>query len=318
LYTPSAERSHQHGLSQRRYDWRKIQRFNPQYPSGTFLECIALEWRNTCLEKYERSLQMNTQLQAFAAKSEAWRQECIALQQDLIALMNTLFTPGGTTPADWDAVAAGKEFKVNAIFAPSYPRWNWPRTVPYLNLIALAHHHFEESTLRIMYLKRYQDVALQISKRGAENLAMERSAEDTTDGLERVVFVVQEELSPAAVEKQLYSIILTRLRGQRVLGRDWDAYAFADTIFEHTRVDRIDKVKQRAVEIIQELAERWHDDNGHDGDSDDEWDLDEVANPCGTCDGSAYESSSDKVLEMVIDSHVTCKDGLFFSRIYWH
>jgi hypothetical protein len=282
------------------------------------LRCIAIEWRYSCLEKEnERFSQMDAQLQAFVAKGKAWRQECIALQQELIALMETLFTPDGATPADWDAVAAGKEFKVNAIFASSYPRWNWPRTVPYLNLIALAYHHFEESSVRLTFMKRYHDVALEISKRGAENL------EDTTEVIGGAVPVAREyaeEQSAAAVEKQLYSPIVTRLRGQRVLGRDWDANSFADTVFEQIRVDLTDETKQRAIEIIEELAERRHDDNGHNGNSDDEWDLDEVVSPYGTCDSSAYdqfnmEPSSDEVLEKVIDSHVTCKDGLFFSRI---
>lgn len=286
------------------------------------LGCIAMEWRYSCLKKNnERALQMDAQLQAFAAKGKAWQQECIALQQELTALMDMLFTTGCVTPAHWDIVAAGKEFKVNAIFAPSYPRWNWPRTVPYLNLIALAYHQFEESRLRIMYMKRYHDVALEIPKRCAEK-------EGTGGAVPADAIPVTrehaEERSPAAVEKQLYSTIVTHLRGQRVLGRDWDANSFVDTIFEQIRVDPTDEAKQRAIEIIEELAERWHDGNGHNGDSDDEWDLDEVVSPYGTCDSSAYDrfnmdddrdTSYGKVLEKVIDSHLTFKDGLFFSRI---
>ena len=281
------------------------------------LECIlniiAVEWRNICSEKNNARLQAD-----YAAKGEAWRQECIALQQELGALMNTLFTPGGATPADWDAVVAGKEFKLKAIFASSYPRWNWPRTVPYLNLIALAHHQFEESRIRLMNMKRYYDVALKISKRGAENLATKLSAEDMMEGIEGAVpmAVYAEEQSPATVEKQLYSTIITQLRGQRVLGRGWDANSFADTIIEQSRVDPTDEAKQRAIEIIEELAERWYDDKGHDCDSDDEWDMDEVVSPYGTCDSSAYDQfCMPRILEKVIDSHITSKDGLFFSRI---
>jgi hypothetical protein len=284
------------------------------------LGMVATAWRCFCEEKVnERFEQMDAQLRAFTAKVWAWRQECHALHQQLGALIETLFMPDGATPADWDAVVAGKEFKVNAIYASSNPRWNWPRTIPYLNFIALAYHHFEESSVRYTFMKRYHDVAIEISKRGAEIL------EETTEGIGGAVpegavpvtRVYAEELSPAAVEKQLYSAIVTRLRGQRVLARDWDVHIFADTVFEQIRVDLTDETMQRAIEIMEELAERWHDGNGHNGDSDDEWDLDEVVSPYGTCDSSAYdqlykELYTNKVLEKVIDSRVICKDNLFF------
>jgi hypothetical protein len=284
------------------------------------LGMVATAWRGFCEEKVtERTQHMDAQLQAFTAKVWAWRQECYALHQELGALIDTLFEPDGATPADWDAMVAGKEFKVNAIYASSNPRWNWPRTVPYLNFIAHAYYHFEESSVRYNYMKRYHDVALEISKRGAKNL------EDTTEGIggavpEGAVPVARvnaEELSPADVERQLYSAIVTRLRGQRVLSRCWDLNIFADTVFEQMRVDLTDENICRALEIIEELTERWHDDNGHNGDSDDEWDLDEVVSPYGTCDSSAYDQLykglyTNKVLEKVIDSRVICKDNLFF------
>ena len=90
-----------------------------------------------------------------------------------------------------------------------------------------------------MNMKRYYDVALKISKRGAENLATKLSAEDMMEGIEGAVpmAVYAEEQSPATVEKQLYSTIITQLRGQRVLGRGWDANSFVDTIIEQSRVE---------------------------------------------------------------------------------
>ena len=290
------------------------------------LEIVASAWRYYCLAKgnereNERFRRMDAQLQAFAAKGKAWRQECHALYQKLIELLDTALTTGCVTPADWDIVTAGKEYKLKTLFETSHPRWNWPRQVPYLNLIAFHHHEFEESRLRLMFMKRYYGVTLEISKRGAVNL------EDSTEGIGGAISVAQEhtqEQNPAAVEKQLYSTIVSRLTGQRVLGRDWDANSFVDTIFEQIRVDPTDEAKQRAIEIVEELVERWHDDNGHNGDSDDEWDLDEVVSPYGSCDSSAYkrfcmgddpEASHNKILGKVIDSYITSKNGFFYSRI---
>lgn len=265
------------------------------------LERIAAMWHDHCTDKYNkwaieynhRIDEMNAQDEAdhaFAVKFHAWQEEVVAVGRELDALMKKFMAYEDVTPADWDTIAAGKERKVFALVAPSHPKDTWPRTVPYLNMIARCLHEEDEEERRFNYAKQYRAIVEQISRKGAEVMELKRIGGDTTDGVFWAKPVTTKQMQQwrealraekqqlqadwAKFDEDLNKTVLARLQGQCVLSRYWDAYAWAGMVLEDIGLVATDEAKNRTVQMIQEAVEQWHLDNGRDAESDDGLDAD--------------------------------------------
>lgn len=155
---------------------------------------IALEWRNRCTEKHNKWLdeynrrvrQINAENKVYnarARKINAWKRECIVIRGELSKLLKAFDDEGGVTPEDWDAIAEGNERKVIALVSLHWPKWNWPRPVPYPNLIALVLYQVDERELTRCYKKRYHRIVRGIAKCGAWTAESRRIKACSTDGV---------------------------------------------------------------------------------------------------------------------------------------
>jgi hypothetical protein len=57
--------------------------------------------------------------------------------------------PASVTAGDWDNIVREAEGMVVFIFGKRFSKENWPKGVPYLNMIALAKYTYERANKRI-------------------------------------------------------------------------------------------------------------------------------------------------------------------------
>lgn len=262
------------------------------------LERIAVVWEIRCTNKYNqwvkkynrRMKQITAQTEAkkaFANKVRAWKKECNAIGHKLDDLLNKMRSGGDVTPADWDAIAEGNERKVLTVVAPRYPVRDWPRSVPYPNLIAFKLWLEDEMKRTRVYTKRYHSIIQIIAQCGATTVDSRRIAECSTSGvlweksltpehIRRLTvllhFEERLEIKSAATWTQaLCSKVAMALRGHQVLGRDWNAYVFARALLQHIGEVSNEATKKGVVLMIEDLVARWHDKIGHSANLHKEW-----------------------------------------------
>lgn len=118
---------------------------------------IADMWEYRCTVKHnkrvaevhrrkdERKMKAD-QLQNFQDKYfDPWNKELQALHHDLARLHNEWEAGKDVTPADWDAITAGRERKAIHIVSEHFPKESWPLPVRnrFPNLIALFKYEWE-------------------------------------------------------------------------------------------------------------------------------------------------------------------------------
>ncbi|KZM21559.1 uncharacterized protein EKO05_0000709 [Ascochyta rabiei] len=246
------------------------------------LERIAQTWRDRCTVKhniwaneYNRRIEEKKAQEEddkmFIEKCTVWWKECRELANQLRALFHKFRTNHPVTPADWEALTAGKERKVFAVLSTCYPKETWPRSVPYLNLIAHALYEEEEDDRRLWYMEQYLVAMEDIRRRGEEVLGTKRIMGNSSA---RISFQaplteaqVLENRETLRVKKQqlqadkaqffaeLYDFILARLHGHVVLDGGWDVDVWAESVLEEIGIIATDEVKEHVVHFVHQMSD---------------------------------------------------------------
>ncbi|KAH6629352.1 hypothetical protein C7974DRAFT_472165 [Boeremia exigua] len=246
---------------------------------------IGARWEYLCelkfnqwADAYNRRVDEMIAQRAFHLKINKWKAEMRALAAELRALMQEFNVSDDMGPADWDAVAAGREHKVQALLSNAFPRETWPRGVPYPNLIAKYLHEQDEQQLRVAYMKRYAGLVQEIAKRGAETMALKRIAGDTTDGVSWEKPMTAEQIQHwrellraereseakwAKLEADIHQRIIVLLQGP-AQGEQWDVPTWAINLLQTSGLTVSCEAKVRVFEIIGHIIERCRLDNGYD------------------------------------------------------
>jgi hypothetical protein len=82
-------------------------------------------------------------------KVRAWTKEITTLHAILIELRRKYREDHtSVTAADWTMAVAGQERKLQVIYGEKFKRDKWPKSVPYLNLIAAAEYQRKRKKLQ--------------------------------------------------------------------------------------------------------------------------------------------------------------------------
>ncbi|KAF9693104.1 hypothetical protein EKO04_008634 [Ascochyta lentis] len=247
------------------------------------LERIAQVWQNQreikhniWVNEYNRRIEeMDAQEEAdeaFIERYGAWWEECREVMHQLQALAERFNANDPVTPADWDVLTAGKERKVFAILSPRYPKETWPRSVPYLNLIAYALHKEEENDRQEQCMEQYLRVMEDVKRRGEEALGIKRIVGDSSDGIgfqtpltetevqeyRDMVRIEQQQLhaDEARFFTELDDLIRSYLHGQPVYNENWDVGVWAESLLEEADIVATDEVKEHIIQSVYYLTQQ--------------------------------------------------------------
>ncbi|XPT01139.1 hypothetical protein M3J09_010280 [Ascochyta lentis] len=182
----------------------------------------------------------------------AWWEECREVMHQLQALAERFNANDPVTPADWDVLTAGKERKVFAILSPRYPKETWPRSVPYLNLIAYALHKEEENDRQEQCMEQYLRVMEDVKRRGEEALGIKRIE------YRDMVRIEQQQLhaDEARFFTELDDLIRSYLHGQPVYNENWDVGVWAESLLEEADIVATDEVKEHIIQSVYYLTQQ--------------------------------------------------------------
>lgn len=280
------------------------------------LERIAAVWEyrrtvkyNEWATEYNRRIdELNKEAQQAHDFNEKygipWSKEVEALDQELDVLLKKWEAGEPVTPADWDAVTAGRERKAIHIIHQDLPKKNWPLPVRerFPNVIAFLLHDWdvrmqeyhekqyaaavenivngftvttESKEIQAHYKEQYREIVKHFAERGTETMELKRLAGDTSDGVGWQTPVTAEQIEQlreqlktdqARFEKDVDDMLFYRLRYEDVMSQDFDVHVWVRKVFEEDGLSITDQAVQRAIQKVQKWVECWQSYPGGDAD----------------------------------------------------
>ena len=223
-----------------------------------------------------------------------WIEELEALDDELCDLLDKWKAGEDVTPADWDAVTAGKERKAIHIVHHDIPKEAWPLPVRdnFPNVIALLKYDWEErlegwrqkqyaqvvkniaySSLdknTLDYKEQYRNIFKRFAEQGAVTMELKRLAGDASDGVGWQTLMTTEQIErlreQLKMDQQLFerdtvAMLLDHLRYENIMSQDFDAYAWVRKIFMEQHLSP-GELLQRAAQMVHAWVEYWQTHSG--------------------------------------------------------
>lgn len=267
-----------------------------------------------------------------------WIEELEALDDELADLLEKWKAGEDVTPADWDAVTAGKERKAIHIVHYDLPKESWPLPVreQFPNLIALFKHDWEVRlegcrqkqyahvikdiansspvTESLCYKERYRNIVKHFVEQGAITVELKRLAGDTSDGVgwqtpmtaEQIEQMREQlEADQARFEQDVDGMLLDHLRYEDVMSQDFDAHLWVRKIFQEQDLSTTSEAIQRAAQMVHAWVDYWQ---KHAGGEANDSGADHVASdspPARSCDAPYDRAHLDDGREPDLDVDIT-------------